>query len=294
MKPVDFHLHRPGTLEEAVTLLAEHADEAKILAGGQSLVPLLNFRLARPEHVIDLGRLDALRTIVREQDELHVGAMVTHARAGRSPVLSQDAPLLVTAVPHIAHQPIRVRGTVGGSIAHADPAAELPAVIRALDAEIVATGPDGTRRIPAAEFFVGNLMTTLRPEEILTGLVLRRAAPGTGAEFCEVGRRQGDFALVGAGAQVTVVDQVITEARIAVIGASPVPHRAVEAERLLVGGPANATTVDSVADAVRATIDPSGDLHATADYRRDVAGVLVGRAVTAAAQRAAAAASQPA
>ncbi len=287
MKPVDFHLHRPQSLDEAIALLAEHGDECKLLAGGQSLVPLLNFRLARPEHVVDLSRLDSLREISRRHDGLRIGAMVTHARAGRSAALIQDAPLLVAAVPHIAHQPIRSRGTVGGSIAHADPAAELPAVMRALDAELVVAGPGGVRRIDAADFFLGNLTTCLQADEILTRIDVPRTAPGTGAEFCEVGRRQGDFALVGAGAQITVVDRVVTEARIALTGVAPVPHRAIEAERILVGRDVDALEVDTAADAVRSAIMPGGDLHATAEYRRDVAGVLLGRAVTVAARRAA-------
>ncbi len=285
MKPVDFHLHRPRTLEEALALLAEHGEDAKVLAGGQSLVPLLNFRLARPEHLVDLGRLGSLGTVVRGRDGLRIGAMVTHARAEGSRAVAADAPLLAAAFPHIAHKPIRARGTVGGSVAHADPAAELPAVMRALDAVMVVAGPGGVRRIAAAEFFVGNLVTGLATEDVLTGIEITRAAPGSGAGFHEVGRRRGDFALVGAGAQVTVRDGIVTDARIALTGVSAVPHRAHEAERELVGSPAGELDLDAAADATRAAINPSGDLHATADYRRDVAGVLLGRAVATAVDR---------
>lgn len=286
MKPVDFHLHRPGTLEEAITLLAEHGDDAKVLAGGQSLVPLLNFRLARPEHVVDIGRLASLANIRRSSEGLRLGAMVTYARAERSQAVAEDAPLVTAALPFIAHKPIRARGTIGGSVAHGDPAAELPAVIRALDAVMIATGPRGVRQIPAADFFLGNLVTALGADEILTAIDLDRAAPGTGAAFCEVGRRQGDFALVGAGAQVTVAGGVVTEVRIALTGISGVPHRAVEAEQLLTGVAPEELDIAAAADATRAAVNPSGDLHATAEYRRDVAGVLLGRAVTTAVQRA--------
>ncbi|GEL26294.1 carbon monoxide dehydrogenase [Pseudonocardia sulfidoxydans NBRC 16205] len=286
MKPIDFHLHRPTTLAEAIALLAEHGDDAKVLAGGQSLLPLLNFRLARPEHVVDLGRLTTLRTTRRTTDGLTLGAMVTYARAEASRAVAEDAPLLAAALPFVAHKPVRARGTVGGSIAHGDPAAELPAVIRALDAVMVAAGPRGVRRIPAAEFFVGNLVTALEVDEILTGIDVARPARGTGAAFTEVGRRQGDFALVGAGAQVTVADGVVVDVRIALTGIAGVPHRATEAETLLTGVPPADLDLDAAADATRAVIAPSGDLHATADYRRDVAGVLLGRVVATAVERA--------
>lgn len=287
MKPVDFELHRPETLAEALALLAEHAEDGKVLAGGQSLVPLLNFRLARPEHVIDLGRIGALAALRRTGHELLIGAMVTYHQAERSPAVAEAAPLVAAAIPNIAHQAIRNRGTVGGSIAHGDPAAELPAVALALDAEIVAVGLGGTRRIPAREFFLANLVTALQPDEILTGISVRPAEPGTGAAFEEVGRRQGDFALVGAGAQIRLrPDGVVDEARIALTGVSPTPHRAVEAEELLVGSRLEARRLAQAAEATRAALRPSGDLHATADYRRHVAGTLVGRVVEVAVSRA--------
>lgn len=287
MKPVDFHLHRPRTLSEAVALLAEHADEAKVLAGGQSLVPLLNFRLARPEHLIDLGRVTSLSALRRTVDGLSIGAMVTHSQAERSPSVAQDAPLMARAFPHIAHQAIRARGTIGGSIAHGDPAAELPAVAVALEATMVAVGPRGTREIAARDFFVANLVTALEQDEILTEVRIAPAPPGTGAAFEEVGRRQGDFALVGAGAQVRLADDgTVAEARICLTGVSPTPHRAHEAEALLVGHPVDDAHLEAAADATRGVVRPSGDLHATADYRRDVAGTLIARVVRTAAQRA--------
>lgn len=279
MKPIDFTLHRPDTLAEAVALLAEHGEDAKALAGGQSLLPLLNFRLARPAHVVDLSRIAALSELRRTADELIVGSMVRQATAERSPAVAAHAPLLAAAFPNIAHPPIRNRGTVGGSLAHGDPAAELPSVTRALDAVFAAQGPTGRREIAARDFFHANLMTDLAVDEVLVEIRFPRAPDGTGAAFHEVGRRRGDFALVGVGAQVTAAGGVITEARICLTGVAQTPHRAVDAEALLAGRPLDEDLLDAVADAVRASIEPTGDLHATAEYRMDVAGTLTARAV---------------
>ncbi|MCU1605811.1 MAG: Carbon-monoxide dehydrogenase (acceptor) [Modestobacter sp.] len=293
MKPVDFELHRPDTLAEAVALLAEHGEDSKVLAGGQSLVPLLNFRLARPEHLIDLGRIASLTTLRRTSERLQIGAMVTHAQAERSAAVAAAAPLMSRAIPHIAHQAIRARGTVGGSIAHGDPAAELPAVAVALDAEMVVVGPRGTRHVPAAEFFRANLVTALDSDEVLTAIWVRPPTGRTGAAFDEVGRRRGDFALVGAGAQVRLdADGAVAEARIALTGVSPTPRRVMEAEAVLVGQRLDPDRLRAAADATRQAVHPSGDLHATADYRRDVAGTLVHRVVAVAAQRAATATAE--
>ena len=286
MKPVDFALHRPDTPAEAVALLTRYGEDAKALAGGQSLLPLLNFRLARPEHVVDLGRVAALAEIRRTPEALVIGAMVRQARAERSPAVAADAPLLAAALPNIAHPPIRNRGTIGGSLAHADPAAELPAVARALDAVFVAHGPNGRREIAAADFFADNLTTTLAAEDLLVEIRFPRAAPGTGAAFHEVGRRRGDFALVGVAAQVTLADGVAAGVRICVSGVAPVPYRASGAEAVLTGHPPEARRLAEAAQAVRAGIDPTGDLHATAAYRTDVAGVLTERAVAEAVERA--------
>ncbi len=288
MKPVDFELHRPETLSEAIALLAEHGEEGKVLAGGQSLVPLLNFRLARPEHLIDLGRIASLSTIRRTPQRLTIGAMVTHAQAERSTAVAQGAPLMARAFPHIAHQAIRARGTVGGSIAHGDPAAELTAVAVALEATMVAVGPRGTREIPARDFFLANLVTALEHDEVLTEVRIVPPAGPTGAAFEEVARRQGDFALVGAGAQVRLAqDGTIADIRICLTGVSATPHRALEAEAVLIGHALSAESTQAAAEATRDVLNPSSDLHATADYRRDVAGTLVSRVVQTAVLRAA-------
>lgn len=287
MKPVAFELHQPHTAQQAVALLAEHAAEGKVLAGGQSLIPLLNFRLSRPEHVIDLSKVASLRVLQRSLGLLTFGAMVTYAQAQRSPGVAAAAPLVAAALPHIGHQAIRNRGTVGGSVAHGDPAAELPAVMVALEATLVAVSVRGTREIPAGEFFRANLVTALSDDELLTEVRVPAATGITGAAFEEVGRRQGDFALVGAGAQVRLAeDGTVEEARIALAGVSPQPQRAHEAESLLTGARPDPPLLREVADVVRAAVSPSGDLHATAEYRRDVAGTLTARAVGSAVERA--------
>jgi CO/xanthine dehydrogenase FAD-binding subunit len=279
VKPVDFDLHQPATVDEALTLLARHADDARVLAGGQSLVPLLNFRLARPGHVIDIGRLPELGSLDETPAGLVVGAMVRQCRAERSPAVGARCPLLAAALPWIAHPPIRSRGTVCGSLAHADPAAELPAVAVALDATFVAVSARGRREIAAAGFYQGYLTTALRPDELLAAVRFPAAAPGTGAAFCEVSRRRGDFAMAGAGAQVTLEDGAIADARICVSGVAAVPLRCAGSEQALLGSRADLGTLRLAADAAASILDPADDLHATAGYRKHVAGVLLRRAV---------------
>lgn len=283
MKPVDFELFRPTTLREALELLSTHGEDIKVLAGGQSLIPLLNFRLARPDYVVDIGRIASLRAIRRSSGGVTIGAMVTHSQASRSSAVVQDVPLMAAALRHVAHTAIRNRGTIGGSVAHSDPAAELPAVMRALDAGVVATSVRGTRVIPAEHFFVSNLVTTLEPDELLTEIRLPVVSGTRGAAFLEVGRRRGDFALAGAGADLRYdAGGNVQDARIAVTGVGAVPFRATEAEALLVGRVPDKGLADEVAASVRRAVDPSGDLHATAEYRQHVSGTLAGRAVLAA------------
>jgi aerobic carbon-monoxide dehydrogenase medium subunit len=286
MKPVDFCLHQPETADEAVALLAEYADDVKVLAGGQSLVPLLNFRLARPEHLVDIGRIAALARIGDGAGTIAVGATVRQAHAERSPAVTGHVPLLAAALPMIAHPPIRSRGTVGGSLAHADPAAELPAVAMALDAVFVAISARGRREIPAAEFFRTYLTTALDADELLAEIRFPRAADATGAAFREVARRRGDFALVGVAAQLTVTDGLVADTRVCVSGVGDVPHRCHHAEAVLTASRPGPAVFAAAAAAVRASVEPRGDLHATAAYRTDVAGTLTERALAEAARRA--------
>jgi carbon-monoxide dehydrogenase medium subunit len=288
VKPADFTLHRPGTVGEALELLARH-DDVKPLAGGQSLMPLLNFRLARPEHLVDLDGLARLAELRRTAKGLTIGAMVRQRQAERSAAVAADCPLLAAALPWVAHPPIRNRGTIGGSIAHADPAAELPAVARALDATMRAASVRGTRDIPASEFFRTHLTSTLEPDELLVEVELPRAPVGTGAAYLEVSRRHGDFALAGAAVQVTLdAGGAIEEARICLSGVADAPHRCTESERLVAGGHLHAELARAAGDAAREELRPTGDLHATAAYRRDLAGTLIERALPAAVAAAAA------
>jgi aerobic carbon-monoxide dehydrogenase medium subunit len=280
VKPVDFNLYRPGTVDAALALLASHADDAKVLAGGQSLVPLLNFRLARPDHVIDIGRIAALGELRTTPAELIVGAMVRQSGAEASPAAAAHCPLLAAALPLIGHPPIRARGTVGGSLAHADPAAELPSVAVALDATFVALSTRGRREIAAPDFFRMFLTTALEPDELLTEVRFPAAAPGTGAAFHEVSRRRGDFAMAGAAAQVTLQDGEITDARICLNAVAAVPFRCRGSEQALLGTRADPVALRRAAEAALDVLDPADDLHATASYRKHVAGVLLRRAVT--------------
>lgn len=295
MKPVDFDLHQPAALGQALDLLAAYGDEAKVLAGGQSLVPLLNFRLARPEHVIDIGRiggLDGVHAAGPAGPDAHaegplvaIGTMVRQSHAERSALIAARCPLLASALPWIAHPPVRTRGTIGGSLAHADPAAELPAVAVALGATFIAARAGGTRAIGADRFYQGYLTTALAPEELLTEIRFPAAAPRTGAAFTEVARRRGDFALVGCAAQVTLEGGGIADARICLSGVAAVPVRCAVAEDLLRGQPLEAALA-AAAEAAAAGLNPPADLHASAEYRRHLATVLVRRTLTQAHERA--------
>ena len=282
MKPPPFTYSVPTTVADAVALLVEHAEEEpRVLAGGQSLVPLMNFRLAQPGHLVDLRRVTGLDTLRLDGDHLVVGAMVRQATAERSPEVALAAPLLAEALGHVAHPPVRHSGTVVGSIAHADPAAELPAVALALDAEMTVVGPQGERRIPAGEFFLGPFTTALAPEEILTEVRLPRF-PG-GYAFVEFARTHGNFAVVGVAALVAVEDGRVSRAAVAASGVAPTPVRLAAAEEALVGMTGDDTAVEAAVDAATAGLDPAGDVHASAATRTDIARVClregIGRAL---------------
>jgi carbon-monoxide dehydrogenase medium subunit len=294
MKPPPFTYHRPTSLEEALDLLGDLGDEAKILAGGQSLLPVLSLRLAHPAHLVDINRLDGKLSQVGQADgHLTIGALVRQRAAETSPAVRAGAPLLAEALPFIGHTQIRNRGTVCGSLAHADPASELPAVALALDAEIVAQSrARGTRTIAADAFFRGYLTTALEPDELLTEFRLPAWPAGSGWSFQEVARRHGDFALVGVAAVVRL-DQAGTcqDVRLAAIGAGPSAVRGRAAEAALRGQPFSPDGVTAAAQALGKEIDPASDVQATAAYRRHVAVVLARRALEEAAARARASAS---
>ncbi len=285
MKPPPFAYSAPTSLAEAVAVLGESAhEEPRVLAGGQSLVPLMNFRLAQPGHLVDLGRIEELGHLRVSGGVLAVGAMVRQAAAESSPEVVRAAPLLAEALGHVAHAPVRNRGTVGGSIAHADPAAELPAVALALDAEMVAVGRAGVRRIPAAEFFVGPYETALSAGEILTEV--RFPVRGGGQAFVEFTRTHANFAVVGVAAVVTLDGSTVGSAAIALSGVAGTPVRAPAAERALVGTAGDADAVRAAADAAVAELDPTGDVHASAQTRISIARSYLRRAVTLALSRA--------
>jgi aerobic carbon-monoxide dehydrogenase medium subunit len=287
MKPAAFDYVSPTSIDEAVQALADDEEgDVKVLAGGQSLVPLLSLRLAQPTRLVDINRIPGLGEISESGGVLTIGALTRQRVAEHSDVVRSACPLMAAAIPHIGHTAIRNRGTVGGSIAHADPAAELPTVAACLDAELVATGPGGERVIPAAEFFTGFFTTALNEDEILTAVRVRSAGPATGAAYEEVARRHGDFAMAGVAAVVRLDGDVVAEARIAISGVDLVPVRAGKAEAALVGQVVDDATVNEAAEAGAADLHPSADLHGSSAYRKHVAGVLIRRAVRTAAQRA--------
>jgi carbon-monoxide dehydrogenase medium subunit len=286
VKPAPFEYAAPETIAEAVAALAELGDEAKVLAGGQSLMPMLSLRLARPERLVDVNRVAGLEGVRREDGVLVVGATTRHAALERDPGIGDAVPLLRKAAPYIGHFQIRNRGTLGGSLAHADPSAELPAVVRMLDAEIEVTGPGGERRIPAAEFFETVFTTTLEPDELLTAVRFPVWGPGSGFAVEEVARRHGDFALVGALAAVQVTEGRLERVAMALTGMGSVPERAESVERSLVGSAVADLDVDMVGAQVVADLQPPGDVHASPAYRKRVGAALVARALTHAVQEA--------
>ena len=282
MKAASFEYHAPTTVDEVVSVLADHGGEAKPLAGGQSLVPLLALRLARFEHLVDLQNVDELARIDRTDGELAIGAMVRQSRAEHDPVVAEAAPLVAAALPHIGHFQIRNRGTIGGSIAHADPASELPAVALALGATLDVQGPGGLRSVDAGEFFESTWTTAVDDDEILVRTRFPIWSGRRGSAVEEFARRPGDFAIAGAAVSVALgEDGRIERAGIAMFGMGATPIRSVAAEAALVGSaPPDAAGLDEVGRLAAADADPADDLHATADYRTKVGAHLVTRALT--------------
>lgn len=292
MKPPPFDYAAPDSLDEALSLLAEHGADAKLLAGGQSLVPILNFRLASPAMLIDLNRIGGLAGIAPaggggDGDGLSIGAMTRQRRLERDPEVARRAPLLALTAPFIAHPQIRNRGTVGGSLAHADPAAELPAAAVALDARFRLARAGGERWVAARDFFVGLLFTDLAADEMLVEIEIPPAPPRTGWSFHEVARRHGDYAQVGVAARVSLdPDGAVAAARLVFLSVGDVPVVAERAAAVLAGAPPSAAAIAAAAEAADGEVEPTGDIHATADYKRHLARVLARRALTEAAARA--------
>ena len=284
LPPVEYEA--PTTVADAIDLLGEHEEEASVLAGGQSLIPLLALRLARPAVLIDINGIDELSGVSATDGWVAIGAMTREYVAEKSEEVADTVPLLAAALPLIGHDAIRSRGTIGGSLAHADPAAELPAVARALDAEFVVRGQSGERVVPAAQWFEGFLTTSRRPDELLVEVRFPTAGRGTGISFQEVARRHGDFAIVGLAASLTLSDGAISDARLALAGMSDVPVRAAAAEDLLVGERPSTELFDEAARRATDDVDPPADLHGSSDYRKTVAAAIVRRGLRAAADNA--------
>ena len=280
MKPAPFEYHAPRTLPEVLERLAQVGDDARLLAGGQSLVPSMNLRLARPAVLIDLNRVRELDYIRAADGALAIGALVRQRVAERSDAVRRSAPLLAQALPFIGHPTIRNRGTVGGSLAHADPAAELPGVAAALDADLVIASARGRRVVKPSEFFVSYLTTALQPDEVLVEVRLPAAGPGTRSAFVELARRHGDFALVGVALALELDDaRACRTARVALVGVGPGPVRAAQAERCLAGRVVTGVVAREAAECAAKEIDPPADLHATSHYRRRLAAALVEDAI---------------
>lgn len=281
MKNPPFTYHRPDRLGEALELLADHRDDIKILAGGQSLLPILALRLGSPERLLDIGALPGLDRIdVASDGSVTIGALVRHVRAERSAELAAAAPLVSAAMPYVGHRAIRTRGTVVGSIAHADPAAELPAVAQAVGATMVARSSEGVREIPAHEFFTGYLDTALRPDELLEAVRFPPWPSIARGTVLEVGRRHGDYAMVGLVSAAAFHGSTVAEAALSFFGVGAAPVRAAAAEDLLAGEALSTELVDRARAAVVDELEPTADSHASANYRRHVAGVLTRRALT--------------
>jgi len=286
MKPPRFDYLAPRTLDEALAHLHHHGDQAKILAGGQSLIPMLNFRLAHPGVVVDVNRLTDLAYVRQHDGGVAVGALTRQHAVERSELVRARVPVVAEACRFIGHAPIRHRGTFGGNLAHADPASELPAVMVALEAEMAVASRAGNRAVPAGEFFIGPLTTALRPGEMLTEIRIPAAPPRTGGAFVEMARRAGDFALVGVAALVTLDEAgQCARARIALCGVGPTPVRARAAEDALVGQAPTTAALDEAADRAAAATSPPSDVHGSAEFRRKLARHFARQALAAAIQR---------
>ncbi|MGA8495228.1 MAG: xanthine dehydrogenase family protein subunit M [Xanthobacteraceae bacterium] len=288
MKPAPFRYIAARTLEQALALKAEYGEEARFLAGGQSLVPTMNFRLTQPAVLIDINPLTQLAgTRQSEPESLHIGALTRYRDLERDPATARDLPLVAEALPHIAHPQIRNRSTIGGNLAHADPASELPAIVVALAARLRAQSTRGERWIAASEFFTGALVTALAADEMLVEVELPVAKPRSGTCFMEVARRRGDFALIGVACMVRIDDDGrCAEARVGLCNAGDKPILASDAGQSLAGWPISTAQIDQAAELVQRAIDPGGSIHASKEFQRHLAGVLTKRALIEANKRA--------
>jgi carbon-monoxide dehydrogenase medium subunit len=282
MIPAPFDYHRPTTVAEALQLLGEHGDDAKLLAGGHSLIPLMKLRLAQPGHLVDLGRVAELRGVREENGAIVIGAMTTHHEVEASGLLRAKCPLLAETASYVGDVQVRNRGTIGGSAAHADPAGDYPAALLALEAEFIAQNADGERTIPAGEFFVGMLATALAPGEILTGIRIPAAPAGTGASYQKFAQKASGFAICGVAALIAQSKGQCVRARVAVTGVAPSAYRATAVEHALEGNSLSAESIRAAAAHAADGVEPLGDIHASPDFRKELACVYARRAIEAA------------
>jgi carbon-monoxide dehydrogenase medium subunit len=279
MFPAKFEYHAPTSLDEAIKLLKEGDGDVKVIAGGHSLLPLMKLRLAQPKALVDINKIQGLKGVRVEGDTVVIGALTTYAELERSEELKRRLPIVAECAEVIGDLQVRNMGTIGGSLAHADPAGDMPAVILALDAELVVRGPNGERRVPAGEFFVGMLTSALEPDEILTEIRLKVPAGQAGSAYLKFDHPASHYALCGVAAVVTRDGGNISDARVAVTGVGPVAYRASGVEEALKGKAANAETFASAAEKAADGQDPLSDLHASAEYRAHLARVFARRAL---------------
>ena len=279
MKPAPFEYHRPRGLAEALALLQEVGDDGKILAGGQSLMPMMNFRLAQPAHLIDINFISGLDYIRRENGALKIGCLARQAQVLSDSLIRQRSPLVAAALAHVGYEQTRNRGTICGSLAHADPAAELPAALLALDGSVTVASAGDKREIAAREFFQSYLTTALGGDEMVLEASVPEQPANSGSSFIEFARRFGDFAIVGVAATLMLEQDRIADARIALTGVADKPWRERGIEEILIGKKAAPDLFSKAAGAIAAGIDPSSDIHASAAYRRSLANILTRRAL---------------
>lgn len=280
MKPSTFTYHAPQDLEQALNLLAEHGDDAKVLAGGQSLMPLLSFRMASPEHLVDINRLPGLSAPYRTATGWSIPALTRQRTVERSAEIAANLPLLPQALAQVAHPQIRNRGTVCGSLAHGDAAAELPTTMLAMGASMRIASQSGERIVPVEDFFLFHLTTALAADEFLLEVSINDQAAGTHTSFREFAARRGDFGIAGVAAVLTVAESgTVTDCRLAVSGVAPTPVRLRATEALLVGDGLDTDVITAAGEAARGEVSPTGDVHADAAYRRQLVGALTKRAL---------------
>lgn len=280
MKPAAFDYVRADSVAQAVGALAKAGGDGKIIAGGQSLMPMMNFRLVKPSVLVDINRIPGLDRIELRGSRISLGALVRHRLTASDPLISETLPILHQAMKHVAHLTVRNRGTFCGSICHADPAAEMPMMAQLLNAQMHIVSPTGERTVSAKDFFIGALVTALEPDELVTEVEIDRLSAGTGWAFEEFARRHGDYALAAVAVTMSRHNGAVYDARVAVMGVGETAMRVADVEALIEGQEIDEDLVDVAVDALRNVVEPNSDLHASADYRRHLCGELMRKAIS--------------